>query len=114
MIDPGDDRDVAEQLVSRSASMAKHVYIAGARSIVDVDVLQTALAVEVPVLFIASSLPWIDPGRVHQLRPGWFIGRTVGAGHFHHLLAADQVNAMIERFAANVERGITEAPPTDW
>jgi pimeloyl-ACP methyl ester carboxylesterase len=114
MIDPGDDPAIAERLIQRSMRVVKDVYVAGARSIINVDVLQTALAVDVPTLFIASSLPWIDPGRVHQLRPTWFIGRTVGAGHFHHLLAADQVNSMIERFLVAIAHGITEAPPSDW
>jgi pimeloyl-ACP methyl ester carboxylesterase len=114
MIEPSDDPVIVEQLMERSMSVPKDVYVAGVRSIIDGDVLQTALAVDVPTLFIASSLPWIDPGRIHELRPTWFIGRTVGAGHFHHLLAADQVNAMIDRFLSGIERGITEAPSSDW
>ena len=56
----------------------------------------------------------IDPGRVHQLRPSWFLGRTVGAGHFHHLLVPDQVNGMIQRFLDCLDSGFGEAAPSEW
>lgn len=114
MIDPSDDTELAAQLVERSAAVPKEVYIPGVRSVVGVDVRATALAVAVPTLFIGSSLPWIDLGRVHELRPDWFIGRTVGAGHFHHLLVPDQVNAMVDRFLASVDAGFPTAAPSPW
>jgi pimeloyl-ACP methyl ester carboxylesterase len=112
MIDPSDDPEVAGGLVERSAAVPKEVYIPGVKSVVGADVCATALAVTVPTLFIGSSLPWIDLGRVHELRPDWFLGRTVGAGHFHHLLVPDQVNAMIDRFLASVDAGFPEAAPS--
>ena len=114
MIDPSDDAGVAGQLIERSASVPKDVYVAGVKSIVGVDVRAIALAVTVPTLFIGSSLPWIDLGRVHTLRPDWFLGRTVGAGHFHHLLVPDQVNAMIGRFLASVDAGFPKAAASPW
>ncbi len=114
MIDPSDDSEVAGRLVERSAGVPKEVYIPGVKSVVGVDVRASALAVTVPTLFIGSSLPWIDLGRVHELRPDWFLGRTVGAGHFHHLLVPDQVNGMIDRFLASVDAGFPEAAPSPW
>lgn len=114
MIDPSDDPVVADELVERSARVAKSVYVPGVRSIVGVDVLAMAGSVTVPSLFIASSLPWIDPAEVHRHLPGWFLGRTVGAGHFHHLLVPDQVNTMVERFLASVAAGFPQAAPSDW
>jgi pimeloyl-ACP methyl ester carboxylesterase len=114
MIDPSDDQDLADQLVDRAALVPKDVYVPGARSIIGVDVAGIARAVDVPALFIASSLPWIRPDRVHELLPGWFLGRTVGAGHFHHLLVPDQVNGMIERFLASIGDGFPRAAPSDW
>jgi pimeloyl-ACP methyl ester carboxylesterase len=50
-----------------------------------------------PVLLVAGVMPF-DEGKVRQLCPQVVVGRTVGAGHFHQLEVADQVNAMIERF----------------
>ncbi len=114
MIDPSDDAAVAAELVERSARVPQDVYVPGVRSIVGVDVLATARAVTVPSLFIASSLPWIDPAEVHRQLPGWFVGRTVGAGHFHHLLVPEQVNAMVERFLASVADGFPRAATSDW
>jgi hypothetical protein len=73
-----------------------------------------AAEVAVPALFIASSLPWLNPQRVHEVCPTWFVGRTVGAGHFHHLLVPDQVNAMIERFLALVDAGVTSTAESPW
>ncbi len=114
MIDPSDDQKVADELIERAAQVPKDVYVPAASSIAGVDIARIAAAVEVPALFIASSLPWIRPERVHELQPGWFLGRTVGAGHFHHLLVADQVNAMIERFLASIDEGFPKAAPSEW
>jgi pimeloyl-ACP methyl ester carboxylesterase len=114
MINPSDDPELADALVERSAAIPKNVYIQGAGSILDVDVRTTALAVTVPALFIASSLPWIDMARVHELLPRWHLGRTVGAGHFHHLLVPEQVNPMIQRFLDALDAGFPAAAPSEW
>ncbi len=114
MIDPSDDPAIADALVERAAAVPKQAYVPGVRSIVGVDVARLAAAVAVPALFIASSLPWIRPDRVHELLPSWYLGRTVGAGHFHHLLVPGQVNAMIERFLASVAAGFGAAAPSEW
>jgi pimeloyl-ACP methyl ester carboxylesterase len=114
MIDPSDDAEEAGRLIERSANVPKDVYVAGVKSIIGVDVRALALSVTVPTLFIGSSLPWLDLGRVHTLRPDWFLGRTVGAGHFHHLLVPDQVNAMVDRFLASIDAGFPQAAPSPW
>jgi pimeloyl-ACP methyl ester carboxylesterase len=114
MIDPSDEARLADRLVERAGQVPKEAYVAGVRSIVGVDVAELARAVNVPTLFIASSLPWLRPDRVHQLRPDWYLGRTIGAGHFHHLFVPDQVNAMIERFLASIGAGFTQAAPSQW
>jgi len=114
MIDPSDDRATADRLVERAAGVAKAAYVAGVRSIVATDVAGLASAVEVPTLFVASSLPWLRPDRVHELRPDWYLGRTVGAGHFHHVFVADQVNAMVRRFLESVDAGFRLAATSAW
>ena len=69
---------------------------------------------QVPTLFLASARPWLDLNRVHELRPDWFLGRTVGAGHFHQLLVPDQVNPMIGRFLECVSSGVTSAVDSEF
>ena len=93
--------------------MPPEVFIAGSESVLDVDVKGAALAVEVPTLFLASARPWLDLNRVHELRPDWFLGRTVGGGHFHQVLVPDQVNSQIGRFLECVAAGVTTAPESE-
>jgi len=54
-----------------------------------------------PVLLLR---PWLGPEtdvlRLLELKPDLEVGITLGAGHFHQLEAAEQANAMIERFLA--------------
>jgi pimeloyl-ACP methyl ester carboxylesterase len=114
MVDPCDDPAIVDPLMTRAAAVRKDIYVAGARSIVGHDVATMARQVEVPALFIASSLPWLAPQRVHEVCPSWFLGRTVGAGHFHHLLVPDQVNAMVEQFLAVVAAGFTSTAESPW
>jgi pimeloyl-ACP methyl ester carboxylesterase len=114
MFDPGDDPVQAASLTDELASVPREVFIAGGSSVLDVDVAATAQAVAVPTLFLASDRPWLDLGRVHSLRPDWFVGRTVGAGHFHQVLVPEQVNAMIGRFLECVANGVTTAPESEF
>jgi len=57
--------------------------------------------VRCPVLLITAGegLP-ADLGRTRELVAGLELGRTVGVGHFAHVFAPEQVNAMIDRFLA--------------
>ena len=80
----------------------------------DVDQAAAATAVTAPTLFIASSRPFVEVQRIHDARPDWYLGRTVGAGHFHHLLVPDQVNGMIDAFLAQVHGGFAAAQPSDY
>jgi hypothetical protein len=114
MFDPGDDPEQAAAITDELASVPREVFIAGGSSVLDIDVKETALAVRVPTLFLASDRPWLDMNRVHELRPDWFLGRTVGAGHFHQVLVPDQVNAMIGRFLDCVAAGVTTAPESEY
>jgi pimeloyl-ACP methyl ester carboxylesterase len=47
--------------------------------------------------------------RTRELLPALELGRTVGAGHFAHLLVPEQVNAMIEQFLATLDVAATAA-----
>ena len=55
-----------------------------------------AAEVAVPALFIASSLPWLNPQRVHELCPTWFVGRTVGNWRLLRLLGEGAFGAVYE------------------
>jgi pimeloyl-ACP methyl ester carboxylesterase len=114
MIDPSDDPELAAALIERASTVAKDAYVLGVRSIVGVDVAQMAAAVQVPALFIASSMPWLSPERIHELLPGWYLGRTVGAGHFHQLFVPTQVNAMLGRFLTAINAGFTRPAVSTW
>jgi hypothetical protein len=54
----------------------------------------------VPFCYLAATPPLADLARLKELCRQVKIGQAVGAGHFHQLDLADQVNAMIDRFLA--------------
>lgn len=57
-----------------------------------------------PILYIHAKAP-TDLRRLLELRPDAMVGHVVGSGHYLMLSAADQVNAMLERFLELVEAG---------
>jgi pimeloyl-ACP methyl ester carboxylesterase len=63
----------------------------------------------VPALHIGADSPINDATALRALNPRIRTGQTVGAGHFNQLDAADQVNAMIDRF---IEVARVQAPAT--
>jgi pimeloyl-ACP methyl ester carboxylesterase len=113
LLDPGDDPVLSGRVLDLMAGCPMGVFVAMGRSLLDFDVAAAA-AVEVPTLYIASSRPWVDMTDIHRARPDWYLGRTVGAGHFHNALVADQVNAMIDAFLARVDAGFPAAEPADF
>jgi pimeloyl-ACP methyl ester carboxylesterase len=61
------------------------------------DPIAALRACRIPLLFIAANMPTeVYTLNTHCPHAWW--GRTVGAGHFAHVTAADQVNPMIARF----------------
>jgi pimeloyl-ACP methyl ester carboxylesterase len=56
----------------------------------------------VPLAYLDAGSPNANLARAVALHPAMIIGRTIGSGHFSPLAAADQVNAMLERFLAIV------------
>ena len=59
---------------------------------------EAAAACKVPVLHILADKPLVSADDFRKACPHAVIEQPVGAGHFHQLVAPDQVNAMIERF----------------
>jgi hypothetical protein len=52
----------------------------------------------IPALFLLADRPFTDTETLSTLGENWRIGQVVGAGHFIQLVAAAQVNAMVDRF----------------
>jgi pimeloyl-ACP methyl ester carboxylesterase len=114
LFDDGDDPALSARVLDLMAGCPMPVFVGMGRSLLDFDVPAAVAAVTVPTLFIASSRPWVDLGDVHRARPDWYLGRTVGAGHFHNALVADQVNPMIDAFLTRVDVGIPSAEPAEF
>jgi len=109
LFDYGDDEDLLKTTEEIMASCPREIFLAMGRGFIAYDLAATSDSITAPTLFIGSSRPFVDLNTVRARRPEWFLGRTVGAGHFLQLLVPEQVNAMIDHFLAQVARGITRA-----
>jgi pimeloyl-ACP methyl ester carboxylesterase len=98
---PTDDADIRLRVVDEMCATSQPVLASTLASIMVWTGEVTAEQIRVPVLLIAAGdgIP-CDVARLRDVVPNLELGRTVGAGHFAHLLAPDQVNAMIDRFLA--------------
>jgi pimeloyl-ACP methyl ester carboxylesterase len=101
MFRPTDDAEMTAHIVDEIAATPQQVAAATMASALAWDGEACARRVQVPVLLILAGdgIP-SDVQRVREILPEIELGRTVGVGHFAHLLAPDQVNGMIERFLA--------------
>jgi pimeloyl-ACP methyl ester carboxylesterase len=52
-----------------------------------------------PLMYVRAKSP-VDVQRIQSLKPDTMLGQVVGSGHYLTLSAADQVNAMLDRFLA--------------
>ena len=99
---PNDDPALKARVVAGMTSAPQHVMASAMENIFfKCDTAASTAAVRVPALLLNAEGPgWPLAGvaRIRELSPNIMIGQTVGAGHFHQLVVADQVNAMIDRF----------------
>jgi pimeloyl-ACP methyl ester carboxylesterase len=114
LFDEGDDPALVGPTQDVMAACPREIFLAMGRAVLAFDQAAAADKITAPTLFIASSRPWIDLSTIRRRRPDWYLGRTVGAGHFHQLLVPDQVNAMIERFVAQVGAGFVRAQDAEF
>lgn len=114
LFDVGDDPTLLGPVTDVMASCPREIFLAMGEGVLAFDQREAAMSITAPTLFIASSRPFVDLGPIHQARPDWYLGRTVGAGHFHHLLVPDQVNGMIDQFLQQVGIGFPKAQPSDY
>jgi pimeloyl-ACP methyl ester carboxylesterase len=101
MFRPTDDPQVRAWIVDDMCATPQRVLVPTFASINEWNGEHLAFRVRCPVLLLTAGdgLP-TDVARTRQLVTRLELGRTVGAGHFVHVLSPEQVNAMIDRFLA--------------
>ncbi len=96
---PTDAAATRDRVVADMCAAPAHVAIACMRAILGFDGASAAAACSVPALHIAAAAPLNSQALMAEHLKGVVNAQTVGAGHFNQLLAAVQVNDMIDRFA---------------
>jgi len=101
MFRPSDDPTIRARLIDDMCATPQGLLVATFASINDWDGEDLASHVKCPVLVITAGdgLP-SDMSRTREHVARLELGRTVGTGHFAHVLSPEQVNAMIDRFLA--------------
>jgi pimeloyl-ACP methyl ester carboxylesterase len=107
MFRPTDDPELRGRIVDEMCETPQHVLFPTFESLSHWSGEDIAGSVTMPVLLITAGdgLP-ADIVRTREPLPQLELGRTVGAGHFAHAVAPDQVNAMIDRFLVAALRAI--------
>jgi pimeloyl-ACP methyl ester carboxylesterase len=107
MFRPTDEPDLQARIIDDMAAVPQHVVAPVLASALRWNGEHAARRVEVPVLLITAGdgIP-SDMARIREILPQLELGRTVGSGHFAHVMVPDQVNGMIRRFLA-VSRALT-------
>jgi pimeloyl-ACP methyl ester carboxylesterase len=96
-LDPADPPDVRERVLSDMACATPEFARSFFASLFASDYADALANVDRPLLYVHAKAP-ADLRRLAELRPDAMIGRVVGSGHYVMLSAAEQVNAMIDRF----------------
>ncbi len=96
-----DPPDLRSRLIEDMCAVPQHVLAGVFASLLDWDGELVAPRVQAPILQIVQGggMP-ADLVRLQETVPRLELGRTVGAGHWAHVIVPDQVNSMIERFVA--------------
>lgn len=99
MFRPTDDAELRDRIVDEMCATPQHVLAPTFADLSGWSGENIAGRIRIPVLLITAGdgLP-TDIARTRELLPQLELGRTVGVGHFAHLMAPDQINAMITRF----------------
>ncbi len=98
LFQPYDPPQIVDEVTSAMASMPRERWLGLRSAVLDFDAARAALACRLPALLILSDRPFTSPTITSELPSNWLVGRTVGAGHFHHLIVPEQVHPMIDRF----------------
>jgi pimeloyl-ACP methyl ester carboxylesterase len=101
MFRPTDDAALRARILDDLSAVPLSVAASALSSALRWDGERAVRGLDVPVLLITAGdgVP-SDLPRIREVVPHLELGRTVGSGHFAHLMVPDQVNAMIDRFLA--------------
>jgi pimeloyl-ACP methyl ester carboxylesterase len=103
MFGPYDDPVVAAEIAAVMSSAKQEVAVAAIESVLTWSGADAIRRCTVPVLAVSAGPGGVgDMGKLAAECPHLLTGQTVGAGHFNQVFAADQVNAMLERFLSIV------------
>jgi pimeloyl-ACP methyl ester carboxylesterase len=95
------DEELARWIVDHMCLPEQSIAAAVIRGVSEWNGREPLARCAVPVLLLRAELSeTTDVLRLRKIKPDLEVGITVGAGHFHQVEAAEQVNAMIERFLA--------------
>lgn len=92
------DPELQDRVRRDMTAVPDHVALSCIAAMGEWDGAAAAGACTVPGVHIAAEDPINDAAALRAMNPLLRTGQTVGAGHFNHLEAPVQVNAMIERF----------------
>jgi pimeloyl-ACP methyl ester carboxylesterase len=95
---PTSDPKLKAAVLELMLAAPSHVASSALKGLLAFDSLAAAAQCKVPALHLAATAPLSPPHLMSQWLPGVVNGWTVGAGHFCHLEAPEQVNAMVEGF----------------
>jgi pimeloyl-ACP methyl ester carboxylesterase len=97
-VGPTADDELRRKIVDTMCSVPLPIAAAIIDGVAEWNGVGALVLCDAPILFLNPTGRSNDPARLRALKPGLFLGATVGAGHFHQLEVPDQVNAMIGRF----------------
>jgi pimeloyl-ACP methyl ester carboxylesterase len=93
-----DDADQKSRIIKQMSACPQEIAAALGTGVVEWDSEAAARALRVPALHISATGNTNDARTLQALNPLFQSAVTVGAGHFNHLDAPHQVNAMIDQF----------------
>jgi pimeloyl-ACP methyl ester carboxylesterase len=95
---PDDHPAVKLEILTVMSTTPEHAARRMGQTVLGFDAGTAAIECSVPSLFVLADRPFSTPAMIAMLGPNWRIGQVVGSGHFVHVFAAAQVNAMVDRF----------------
>ena len=103
---PTDDATRRARILAIMTSAPQHVMVSALEGGHAYDANEAKGRLVVPMLYIAAdeSPPRADIARLRALVPKLHFGHVVGSGHFCQLEVPEQVNAMIDRFLALIDK----------
>ncbi len=93
-----DPPDLKGRILDEMLAVPDHVASAMRETVLGFDGGAASRRCRIPALFLLADKPFTDAETLAGLGDNWRVGQVVGAGHFIQMIAAPQVNAMIERF----------------